>query len=443
MIVETGVLITIGVQIGVSLFNLISNNRNTEKIRKLKQEAKRDSQKRTIRRDYERFVRSCQCQLEMERISRQEQIENRAFHTSFKKLAHKETLLSSNYPLRISPYIVDKSVLPYLGIVKGEVRQPSIDTTQAPVECLEEEARQHVFCILTNSNNKTFNSIILPDLDEAICLAIAQFWNKGSLHNICYYQGIWNNSMEFSNEDIKNVEAVVSSPTLTITPYIEKKKLSLKAHFWGMGQQRDMTVDTGFLCGDIDSSCSEEEKQTLLSTICPMLLCLIGQMVDVYYWGFYYQAPLLPHLLSKGSIPLSDDMRDEIIVAYDALYTSLALGKITDGSGEITTGDRQILEQVTTMNMFNFPERNIGFLKSCTTLMGASETSNKLIERTMLELYEANTERRCTAIEKIDVSLLNYDVMRAVSELVDIANNSGNYDIAKRLTDLIVKKIRS
>lgn len=423
MIVETGVLITIGVQIGVSIYNLIFNSSNTKKIREHQREAKRASQERTIRRDHERFVRSCQCQLEMERISRQEQIENRAFQTSFDKLAHKETLLSSAYPLRISPYIVNKSVLPYLGIVK-------------------EEVRQHVFCILTSSNKKTFNSIILPDLDEAICLAIAQFWNKGSLHNICYYQGIWNNSMEFSNEDIEIVEAVVSSPTLTITPYIEKQKLSLKAHFWGMGKQRDMTVDTGFLCGDIDSSCSEEEKQTLLSAICPMLLCLIGQMVDVYYWGFYYQAPLLPHLLSKGLIPLSDDMRDEIIVAYDALYTSLALGKITDGSGEITTDDRQMLEQVTTMNMFNFPERNIGFLKSCITLMGASETSNRLIERTMLELYEANTEQRCAAIEQIDVNLLNYDVMLTVSELADIANNSGNYDIAKRLTDLIVKKIR-
>ena len=136
-------------------------------------------------------------------------------------------------------------------------------------------------------------------------------------------------------------------------------------------------------------------------------------------------------------------MRNEIIESYDVLYRSLALGEIVADFGKITTDNKQTLEQVTTMNMFNFPDRNIGFLKSCINLMGISETSDKLIEHTMMALYEANTGQKCTSISNVDVRLLNYDDMKIVSELIDIANGSGNFTIAKRLTDLIVRKIRS
>ena len=263
------------------------------------------------------------------------------------------------------------------------------------------------------------------------------------MHNICYYQGIWDDRRPFCDEDIDNVKAVVSSPTLTITPYIEKQRLLLKIHLWGVGQPHDITIDTGVSYEALAAPYSAENIQALLSAICPMILCLIGQMIDVYYWGAYYQAPLLPRLLSKGAISLSDEMRNEIIASYDVLYRSLALGQIVADSGKITTDNKQALEQVTTMNMFNFPDRNIGFLKSCTNLMGTSETSDKLIEHPMMALYEANTGQKCTSMPNIDVRLLNYDDMKIVSELVDIANGSGNSAIAKRLTDLMVRKIRS
>lgn len=421
----TGMLVTIGVQIGVSYLNQKWNSENAEKIRQLQREAKKASQERAIRRDYERFVRSCQFQLKMESNSRRERIENmnQDFLDSFKKMAHNATL-ASHYPLRISPYIIEKSVLPCFGTEM-------------------EDVRQEVLCILTSSNDKTFNSIILPNLDEAICLAIAQFWNKGSLHNICYYQGIWDDRRPFCDEDIDNVKAVVCSPTLTITPYIEKQRLLLKMHLWGVGQPHDITIDTGVSYEALAAPYSAQNIQALLSAICPMILCSIGQMIDVYYWGAYYQAPLLPRLLSKGAISLSDEMRNEIIASYDVLYRSLALGQIVADSGKITTDNKQALEQVTTMNMFNFPDRNIGFLKSCTNLMGISETSGKLIEHTMMALYEANTGQKCTSISNVDVRLLNYDDMKIVSELIDIANGSSNFTIAKRLTDLIVRKIRS
>lgn len=58
----TGTLVTIGVQIGVSYLNQKWNSENAEKIRQLQREAKKASQERAIRRDYERFVRSCQFQ---------------------------------------------------------------------------------------------------------------------------------------------------------------------------------------------------------------------------------------------------------------------------------------------------------------------------------------------------------------------------------------------
>lgn len=133
-------------------------------------------------------------------------------------------------------------------------------------------------------------------------------------------------------------------------------------------------------------------------------------------------------------------MRNEIIALYDVLYRSLALGQVTT---DFANDNMQALELTTAMNMFNFPNRNIGFLKSCINLMGTSETSDKLIERTMMILYDANTGQKCTSIQNIDVCLLNYDNMKIVSELIDIANCNGNLTIAKLLTGLIVRKIRS
>ena len=420
MLITLGTAVTMLVQVGVSYYNQKKNRENAEKIRQIQQEAKQASQENSLRRDYERFLRSCQFQIEMENESRKERLAglHQEFLDSFKKMAHNATL-ASHYPLRISPYIIQKSVVPSVA------------------EQLE-DTREEILCILTNSNEQAFNADVLPYIDEMLCQDIAQHWNKGSMHNVCYYQGIWDSKKNFYDEDIENIKAVICSPTLTISPYFIKEHLNMKINLWGMGCSNHTIINTGI---DIETLLTNDIDETL-SLLKPVLLCAIGLMVDFFYWTTSNQAPLLPLLLSRGTIQISSEMKNEMIVSYDTLYRSLALGQVAEEHTLISTDKRKALENSSELNMFNFPNRCIGFLKSCVALMGASDTANTLIEQTMLGLYKANIGEVNKSLQEINVGLLNYDDMELVTTLIKIANKSGNTEIAERLTTLISRKIR-
>ena len=128
-----GTIITMGVQIGVSLYNQHYNKKNLEKIKIMQQEAKSAAQKRSLERDYQKFQRSCEFQYQIEEESHSERLKDieKEFLSSFEKMAHNANL-SSHYPLNISPYIISRSVIPISG-------------TQL------NHSRQEVFCILTTS----------------------------------------------------------------------------------------------------------------------------------------------------------------------------------------------------------------------------------------------------------------------------------------------------
>ena len=419
MLFNLGTAVTMCVQVYVSYKTQKQNRENAERIRQIQWEAKKSSQENSLRRDYERFLRSCQFQIEMENESRKERLAglNQEFLNSFKKMAHNATL-ASHYPLRISPYIIQKSVVPSVA------------------ERLE-VTREEILCILTNSNEQSFNAEVLPYIDEMLCRNIAQHWNKGSMHNVCYYQGIWDSKKNFYDEDIDNIKAVICSPTLTISPYFIKDQLNIKINLWGMGCSDYAIIDTGI---NIKTLLSNEIDETL-TLLKPILLCAIGLMVDFFYWTTNYQTPLLPLLLSRGAIQISSEMKNELIVSYDTLYRTLALGQVAEEHTLITANKRQALENSSELNMFNFPNRGLGFLKSCVALMGPSDTSNTLIEQTMLALYKANTGEVHRSLQKINVGLLNYDDMNIVADMIDIANKSGNVRAAKELTKIVTQKI--
>ena len=172
------------------------------------------------------------------------------------------------------------------------------------------------------------------------------------------------------------------------------------------------------------------------------MLCAIGLMVDFFYWITNYQAPLLPLLLSRGIIQISSEMKNEMMVSYDTLYKSLVLGLVTGERTLVADEQMKILENSAALNIVNFPNRSLGFLKSCLALMGTSNTSNTLIEQTMLAFYKANTDKAYKSLHEINVGLLNYDDMSLVTTLTEIANKSGNIEIAEQLTTLIGRKIR-
>lgn len=423
----TGTLITMGVQIGVSLINQHYNKRNLEKIKKMQQDAKTAAQNRALERDYQKFQRSCEFQYKIEEESHTERLKTieQELLNSFDKMVH-DANLSSHYPLNISPYIISRSVIPISGIQLSH-------------------SRQEVFCILTNSNDKLFNKEVIPYIDNILCNMIASYWNKNSLHTMCYFSNTWNERLSFCDEDIDNLKSTIATPTITVTPYFERNEngeyaIVIKLNMWGIGSEVSCQLPTEIRFTSKLVKYTTEQIDDIVTKLIPSMICVAAPAIDVYYWEAYHIPPLFPILLSRRTISLSNEMRNEIIALYDVLYRSLALGQVTT---DFANDNMQALELTTAMNMFNFPNRNIGFLKSCINLMGTSETSDKLIERTMMILYDANTGQKCTSIQNIDVCLLNYDNMKIVSELIDIANCNGNLTIAKLLTGLIVRKIRS
>lgn len=422
-----GTIITMGVQIGVSLINQHYNKSNLEKIKKMQQEAKTSAQNRALERDYQKFQRSCDFQYKIEEESHTERLKTieQELVRSFEKIAH-DSNLKSHYPLNISPYVISRSVIPVTG-------------TQL------NHSRQEVFCVLTNSNDKFFNNDVVPYIDKHLCNMIASYWNKNSLHTMCYFSNTWNERLSFCDEDIDNLKSTIATPTITITPYFERNDnnehaIIIKMNMWGIGSEVSCQLPTEVRFSSKPVKYTTEQIDEIVTKLIPSMICVAAQAIDVYYWEAYHLPPLFPILLSKRTISLSNEMRNEIIALYDELYRSLALGQVTTDFAKDNT---QALELTTAMNMFNFPNRNIEFLKSCINLMGRSDMSDKLIEQTMMFMYDANTGQKCISIQNIDVRLLNFDNMKVVSELIDIANGSGNFNIAKRLTDLIVRKIRS
>lgn len=427
MSVAIGLLITLGVQAGVALANQKWNSENAKAIRDIQCTYKKDTQNMMLHRDREKFEHARELQMQMEFESQQERIRslNQDFLNSFKKMAHNATLVS-HYPLKVSPYVISKTVLP--------ISDAQVNNT-----------RQEVLCILTTSNNSTFNKEVLPYLDETISQAIARYWNGNSLSNVCYYQGMWDNMKDYCEEDIENIKAVINSPTLTLTPFFVmavdgSHHLYLKVRLWGMECDCCELADTGIVYLSLPVSYNMDNIQKLLADIFPLAICVVGQLVDVFYWSIRNQTPVLPHLVASGAIPIPQQLKAELVESYAELYMTLSLGYGTSNK-LLPTHDSETLQHNAIASLLNFPERSIDFLKSCLELMKKSDMSNRVIESAVQALYHARTEEGHLPIPQMNVRRLDYDDMAFVTTLIDIANKSGNTQVAKQLATLISRKI--
>lgn len=426
MSIVVGTLITMGLQIGVSIYNQKYNRENLAEINKWKQDFKASTQNNSLARDYEKFRRSCDLQLKIEEESHVERLRiiDEKFINSFAQTAHEESL-QSHYPLRISPYIISKSVIPICG-------------TQI------NHSRQEVFCILTNSNDVTFNKQVLPDLDDLICYAISSFWNQRSLHTICYYPNVWKEQSVFCNEDINNIKSLIVTPTITITPFFEKNKdessLIIKLNLWGIGNDLEREIGTSIIFKTNPKNYSNSEKETIISQLFPLILCAMGQVIDMYYWANYYQPPILPSLIERGHIPCDNETINEFGTVYAELYEDLALG-INMGNYPVALKDQVFLNNIADCNQCNFPQRSIGFLGSVISLTKAGTESSKLIQSTTTSFYKARTGNNVKSLSEIDVSCLDSSDMDIISELAVIAKTSSNVSVFQELRDVISRKI--
>lgn len=414
-------LLFVGLQIGVSLYNQSRNSELTARIKEEQRKAKLDEIKNNQRRDMERFQQLCLLQDEMETTAHIHRIEKiqQDFLNSFGKMAHKENL-NSHYHLNVSPYVIQRSIIP---LTTNDLKN----------------ARQELFCILTASNDEAFNRHVLPYLDEAICDVISKYWNETSNHTICYYQNLWDSESNlYSNEDVENIKSLINTPTVTISPWFQKEgdghRLILKINSWGMGNQESMycEIDTGVSFDSLSSKYSSQEISDIVNRILPNAICSIGQIADVYFWVTNYLPPQLPYLLGNSSIKVSKKLSDDYAQVYSMFYKHLVLG-----SSKAMTDLDSTLAEIAEINQYNYPERSLACLKSILTLTDKSDSSTEMIEDSMMSYYLAKTDETVTHVNKIDASLLQYQDLNYVSTLIEYAKLIDKPKLIKDLSELV------
>lgn len=94
------------------------------------------------------------------------------------------------------------------------------------------------------------------------------------------------------------------------------------------------------------------------------------------------------------------------------------------------------------INLCNLPEPNIDFLSNILSITNDFKECERLIEQTFVNLYESRTGEKCISVKKTNVQLLDFDEMKIVSDLIEIANDNHSFSIAKLLTNLVIKKIQ-
>lgn len=422
-----GTILTVGVQIGVSLINQHYNKKNLEEIKKIQQEAKSAAQKRSLERDYQKFQRSCEYQYKMEKEAHTERLKaiEQEFLTSFDKMAHNANL-SSHYPLNISPYIISRSVIPISG-------------TQIS------HSRQEVFCILTNSNDKLFNKEVIPYIDNILCNMIATYWNKESLHTMCYFSNTWNDRLSFCDEDIDNLKSTIATPTIAVTPYFERNEdgeytIDVKLNMWGIGSEVSCKLSTDIRFDTIPVKYTTQQIDELIQKLIPSMICATAQSIDVYYWESYHLPPILPALITKNLIQVDKDVRNSFKDAYLVFYNTLVLGKSYNSLQNVS--DFSLLKDVALINQCNFPGNNIRFLNDLSLLLDSSDEVEPVIRNSFVHLYESRTGEKFNSISKVRVELLQKFDIDLIRSMVMIAKEKGSLTISKDLISVIKNKIQ-
>lgn len=416
-------------QIGVSLYNQEKNREMTDSIKEEQRKAKENEIRNSQRRDMEKFLRSCDLQERLELKAHQHKVKciRQGFMNLFTKKIHKDNV-DKHYRLNVSPYIIQRSVIPQ---------------TEADID----NVRQELFCFLTGSNNANFNSRVLAYIDESIGGVISKFWNETSNHTICYYQNMWNISTNpFSVEDIVNLRVLIPTPTVAITPLFSECesgiKLTLQIYIWGVGEGdvlRQFEIDPEIKFEQYPTNYTKEERYNIIERVTAYAVCAIGQIADVFYWTNFYESPLLPSLLGKNLIEIPSSMKRQYAGVYMDLFSQLVLGYFSE---EISKPDSiQLSKDIVDINLYNHPERCVAFLESLMNLSKYIPDSSSLIRESLISIYRAKTDLEVRNITRFNATLIHKEDINIIIRLVELAKDCNDQNLARDIIGIIKRKL--
>lgn len=424
--------ITVAVILGQIAVSLITQAENRETAEAIKEEQRRAKKKEILdgqKRDMEKFLRSCELQEQMELDAHKHKIKTirQGFMNSFEKMFRKDNL-EKHYRLNVSPYIIQRSVIPQ---------------TDADID----NVRHELFCILTGSNDTRFNSEVLPYIDERISNIISQLWNETSNHTVCYYQNMWDlNSNPFSEEDIENLHVLIPTPTATVTPLFSTSenriKLTLFVNVWGTNIDNTITkleVDPGISFEQLPKTYSPSEIESITDKVALYSVCAIGQIADIFYWTNFYLSPLLPILIGDGILDVPASLKSQYADIYSHIYRQMVLGLLPDEAG--TPESLQLAKDIVEINQYNHPERCVRFLENVMKLSKFDSASSSLVRESMISIYQAKTDQVERNLNHINAVLLQKEDINEVMKLIELARECNDEGLARDIIEIIKRKI--
>lgn len=447
-------LIVIGVKLVESIYTNWKNRQQVAELKKVQRAAKEDELINNQRRDLNKFKLSCQFQEEMERENHKEKIQTIAdnFLKSIELMFQKDNL-DSHYMLNVSPYVLQRSLIP---LSVKDIYLPDIKFEELYGKDLSKESlynvREKFLCILSGSNNSAFNKDVLPYLDDAICDVISTYWNERSNHTIVYYEDMWNcDKGPYSHDRLGNLRSSIPNATLVITPFFEpcaekpgKQELVLKLNMWIHKEEEisEAEVPTNLYFDTTPISYSLKEINEIVPDLTTNAVCAIGQMADLFYWATEHKPPLLPYLMGKGVIDVSESTKDRIISYYSHWYRSYAIGedKLKFSNDPEC---HQLISDIIEINQYNHPERSLACLNSIIALTAKSPLTSEMIKGSMLSFYRARTDKTPSSIDSIDASLIKKQDIMYVKMLIELTQQAEDHELKRELSELIYKYITS
>lgn len=280
--------------VSLQIYNNWCSCRQNEIIRRKREEFEQAAHERNTQRMWQIMREGQALTLELEEQKHKQRIEDLQGEVDnlLHSIAYSATV--SNWPLNVLPIVMKNQALGNL--------------------LAQQEETVALHCILTPSNCCRFNNVIFPNLEEALEIYCNQYWSIASDHPILFYSGAWKSDTHPTEVQIASMYTELCNlPTLVITPEFRPTdgKLVFQVRIWGVGAsssdefaipeieptkfQRDYT-------SSLDYAHDTELAFEVLEDLVPFLQCLIGYMADTYFWSSLGKTPILPRLLTNGSI---------------------------------------------------------------------------------------------------------------------------------------------
>ena len=289
-----GAITMILTNVGLQIYNNWCSSRQNARLQQKREEFERAARERNTQRMWQIMREGQELTKALEEERHRQRIDElkNDIGSLLQKLAYTATI--NNWPLNVLPIVMKNQAL-------GNILANQ-----------EESIALH--CIFTPSNSNDFNKFAFPRIEEALESYCNQYWSVMSEHPILFYSGAWKSAQSPTEIQIDSMRTALNNlPVLVITPFFRPNdgKLVFQIRMWGVGAsttdefsipeivptefQRDYKINDDYAN---ESTIIDE----LIEDMTPYLQCLIGYMADTYFWSSQGKSPVLPLLISNGTI---------------------------------------------------------------------------------------------------------------------------------------------